>query len=137
MLPKVEEECKRLIEKYKLTDIVILATSKPYNYFAYCLKKLNYQTVMDILEESHADRKFVKKHRTFPFRCDVLRITKKGRIPKPFFCTMIFSSYSDGEHSLAHALAFRKIFNIPYKMQYKYDDLTVVKKHYYKTEVKR
>jgi hypothetical protein len=110
-----------------------------FNYYAVCLKKLPYKIVVDILNASHSDKKFIRKHghNGFPYKCDILRVTSKGRTPKPFFVETVQSPYRIGEHSNSHMMALHNIFGIIRNPSYKFDCSTTVNFQNYQTEVKR
>lgn len=97
-----------------------------------CLKKHTFFQISKILNETHCDYSFVKKH--FAYKCDVLRFSNKGDIPEPKLVEIIRSRYRSGEHSFAHALFLKKKFGIPVNKKYKYDKFTKVFIHYYKTK---
>jgi hypothetical protein len=134
LLKKVEDECRRLINEFKMSDFLIFETS-PNHYYIVCFDKFNYWELVDILKTTHADRKFIDKHRKgFPYKCDIMRFSRKGKKAAPRFIERIQSSFNEREQSLAHIIFFRNIFRI-HNYTYKTDGFRSVNIQQY--EVKK
>jgi hypothetical protein len=136
LLSEVVKECRVLIRIFELSNFYIFETSLNH-YFAICLKMNSYFDTVTILNTTHGDRKFIRKHRKdgFTYKCDLFRYTNKGKIPKPKYLRTVYSRFRKGEHSYAHMLFLARVFGVPPCYRYKYDLNKKLNIQTYKTKV--
>jgi uncharacterized protein YeeX (DUF496 family) len=115
------KELKRIQEDFKLSSIYVLESSKD-NFHAYCTDKMTSKEINEIVDTTSSDYMFRKNH-AYDYVSRVLRISCKGRKPKPKYIGTVFSDYHRREKSFAHLMLLKHHFKIRLdKADYKNSD---------------
>jgi hypothetical protein len=110
MLQWLVDELKYFIEKYKLSEFIIMESS-PLSYHAICFSQVTWKEAMTIINESNCDDLY-KDAATFDFKSKVLRTFPKGDTPMPKFKMIVPSNHNQKTKSLGHINYYKFKFNI-------------------------
>jgi len=126
----VREELAWSVEKYKLTPFYLFFTKRKKDeqgyfghYMAISLTKLPFNTILQILQETHCDYNYKRMPYYSRYKFWVLRFIKKKGSPAPIFLDMIPSHAVNMENrvSRAHLNFLEKWYPIPTLLYYNKD----------------